>query len=225
MSRYIVAGVPDTALCEQAIAASENIASCPAIRKAVGRAAVCLSGKPAGPHPHLTFVQLETTEHVIRELTTRLRETVAGYTGLPALHAVEFGGGHRFVNIQYRDDRQLGGLRRAVWKEVQALSVDVAPEQAALRIRLTDIQRLGELQPQQAAVLDNMRTYGYRDLHMTLTGFTGQEALDLPQQALIQDAAGPLFSYDGNLVAVATYAMGENGTCVGEPLARIALGS
>lgn len=220
---YIIAGRPNRELAVEAVAASERITASPELQSITGNTALTLSNSPGGPWPHVTLVQIAADEAQVGALGRRLEKVAARHVGPITLDPIGFGGGGRYANVQYKNHDKLSALRKDVLRQVSELDIDLAPEQAVALEQLRTKRQRGWLSAAEAIVLATMEKYGNKDTHLTVTRFDGKDPLSTEQRDLVVATMSPVDQYDGYLETVAIYSMGDNGTCIGEPVFEASL--
>jgi hypothetical protein len=140
--------------------------------------------------------------------------------------AERLGGRAAFANVLYNDENpRLQALRHDVHSLATGLGIGLAPEQADLLAGLRERRQRGCLAEAERKELSSLEDLGYKDWHATVTNVgtsLSQEQRHIVNRIIVPMGAS-VDDFNGGVEAVAVYRLGEYGTAVGEPLARVHL--
>lgn len=223
---HIVIGVPDEELSFKLVRASERVASAGLASTGIGEARFTLSMTAEGPHPHFSIMHMSAEPGQLLVLCRRLDGLLESHAGPIIVEAMRAGGRGAFANMLYNDDQpRLRALRRDVHSLAAGLGIGLAPEQAELLTELRERQQRGQIAKAEAKELSSLEHLGYKDWHATVTNVgvsLSHEQRDTINKIIVPPGAS-VDDFNGGVEAVAVYRLGEYGTAVGEPLARVTL--
>jgi hypothetical protein len=223
---YIIAGVPDEKLSTKLVQASERVTSADLTSTVIKKPRFTLSMTAGGPHPHFSIMHISAESGQLLALCWRLEEVLEPHAGPINVEAIRPSGRGAFANVLYNDvNPGLGALRRDVHSLATELGIHLVPEQADILEGLRERQKRGQLTEAERKDLSSLGNLGYKDWHATVTNVgtsLSQEQRDIVNRIMVPIGTS-VSDFNGGVEAVAVYRLGEYGTAVGEPLARVPL--